>query len=1063
MKYVNSNFTVNIDWNIQRGASRMREDFRRATLFVFLIGHDNVYPVTYTLEDNVIKAVIEPGLPEGVYGLKAVWFKDHHHPCELRHAGQPFRNTVHCGKRSLSQIDNVFGITALAEESESLPENTLHVKLTSAVATYGYDGLSAYEIAIMSGETTLSQSEWVGNIAEANVKLEGIDERFESLETRTGNLFTNVSTKYYETDMPGADGSFWYDSTSLTVIPAGGIVRRVHSAPDVMIIDADTNTAIAELSEANPSFTTEEQIRVYFGGDSSFADNSSGQVSIDLPASNLHDVLSDIYLNLREGEYREININTLQADALEDSVNINGKTYGNESFTITLPNANLDSAGVMSSDDKQALQEHGNRIAQINTTLEEHNERINAKITTDRIEDGAVTAEKIATSAFDSTLSVSGKIAPADVVGEKLTELDINIFGYKFAYDSAILNIDGGIHEDGRIDTDPDLKHSEKIYIPKGCRVKVTHLMVSSVLYGYAVYSASDELLFKSSNTTGSVKTEEFTIDQNGVYVIFSTFTSKLQYFHTECSYDGETMVDGIDKKADKTDLDITNTRLDITNTRLDEISETLLGVHHIYASSDLTLYGSIRDAGNIDTDTDYIRTDKIPIPRGTLITTSYRINSPVRHAIGVYGNDGSVIWLSPVRPNTALFTDSYIVNDEGAYVVFSIPSGELYKEAFHAQIDATGRIEDTEKAICDLKKMYNPWASNALYHHLNVEKNARIEAMSLGDVRFAWSLGFKFIEANINKTRDGVCLVKHGIDGKLGEGLIFKEGSGINKDSLFADLTYEEIKSNVTYKNYRGTIPTIEEFCKECNAYGIGVVLENVSGALDIARKYLTDDRIILYCNNISQSRGDFKGMIFLYSTTSSATDALEKCNHFSYPFTFSWNGYQNASNELRRSVIDTLHANGYLVGAAYLNPSQIIKAFEDGIDMIASSNVSVPIFPSGNELNIHSIGDSRLILSGGASLIDGGILMPKNSELKVLIDNTATSKRCIGVRYDGVLNIAMTQYISDTYTSLQSYASDINKFVSFAIVSSSNTALHIHAVEDTTIYDIHYCLTQL
>ena len=59
MKYVNPNFTVNIDWNIQRGASRMREDFRRATLFVFLIGHDNVYPVTYTLEDNVIKAVIE--------------------------------------------------------------------------------------------------------------------------------------------------------------------------------------------------------------------------------------------------------------------------------------------------------------------------------------------------------------------------------------------------------------------------------------------------------------------------------------------------------------------------------------------------------------------------------------------------------------------------------------------------------------------------------------------------------------------------------------------------------------------------------------------------------------------------------------------------------------------------------------------------------------------------------------------------------------------------------------------------------------------------------------------
>ena len=137
--------------------------------------------------------------------------------------------------------------------------------------------------------------------------------------------------------------------------------------------------------------------------------------SVDLGTENF-DILT-------EGGYRAINIDTLQAEALEDSVNINGKTYSNESFTITLPKANLDSAGVMSADDKHTLQEHGNRIAQINTTLDEHTESINARITTDRIADGAVTSEKIATTAFDSTLSVSGKIAPADIVGTRLTEL----------------------------------------------------------------------------------------------------------------------------------------------------------------------------------------------------------------------------------------------------------------------------------------------------------------------------------------------------------------------------------------------------------------------------------------------------------------------------------------------------------------------------------------------------------------------------------------------------------------------------------------------------------------
>lgn len=56
-------------------------------------------------------------------------------------------------------------------------------------------------------------------------------------------------------------------------------------------------------------------------------------------------------------------------------------------------------------------------------------DEIVAKITTDRIENGAVISEKIATSAFDNTLSISGKIAPADVVGGKLSELDDIING----------------------------------------------------------------------------------------------------------------------------------------------------------------------------------------------------------------------------------------------------------------------------------------------------------------------------------------------------------------------------------------------------------------------------------------------------------------------------------------------------------------------------------------------------------------------------------------------------------------------------------------------------------
>ena len=86
--------------------------------------------------------------------------------------------------------------------------------------------------------------------------------------------------------------------------------------------------------------------------------------------------------------------------------------------------SNISSINTEVSTLQSKVDENTTSISQINTTLEEHNERINAKITTDRIENGAVTSEKISTSAFDSTLSVSGKIAPADVVGAKLTELE---------------------------------------------------------------------------------------------------------------------------------------------------------------------------------------------------------------------------------------------------------------------------------------------------------------------------------------------------------------------------------------------------------------------------------------------------------------------------------------------------------------------------------------------------------------------------------------------------------------------------------------------------------------
>ena len=85
-------------------------------------------------------------------------------------------------------------------------------------------------------------------------------------------------------------------------------------------------------------------------------------------------------------------------------------------------------------------------------------------VTTDRIENGAVTTDKIATTAFDSTLSVSGKIAPADVVGGKFTELSEEIGIIKGHYTSA----NDLIFDKSQIAAGSKIKVSFVLYHPTG-------------------------------------------------------------------------------------------------------------------------------------------------------------------------------------------------------------------------------------------------------------------------------------------------------------------------------------------------------------------------------------------------------------------------------------------------------------------------------------------------------------------------------------------------------------------------------------------------------------------
>ena len=133
MKYVGSNQRINLSWTISRGASKVKEDFRRSSLFVFLTSNNEQIPLNYTLSENVITATLPTGLPEGVYGLLAVWFKSASNPFE----GGNDASLPPLGRMSRSQVDDLFGITAASNEADYSESSAVNIEVRSIVPGSG--------------------------------------------------------------------------------------------------------------------------------------------------------------------------------------------------------------------------------------------------------------------------------------------------------------------------------------------------------------------------------------------------------------------------------------------------------------------------------------------------------------------------------------------------------------------------------------------------------------------------------------------------------------------------------------------------------------------------------------------------------------------------------------------------------------------------------------------------------------------------------------------------------------------------------------------------------------
>lgn len=199
MKYIHNTNKIALRWSVFKGINACKEDLSRSRVGLFVIGgtHRNrvcvgTINVSSTsgdvslTEDGDVIAEIPEGLGIGTYDVELVWIKNE----------KDFKSRcINC-----SRISDLFAITD--DESEAqITRNTVSIKLKSQVGTYGYDGLSAYESAVLYGKTTLSEEEWIESL-QGNTKMKIVelaDSPYQTIQpdcynvVESSNRFMNIT------------------------------------------------------------------------------------------------------------------------------------------------------------------------------------------------------------------------------------------------------------------------------------------------------------------------------------------------------------------------------------------------------------------------------------------------------------------------------------------------------------------------------------------------------------------------------------------------------------------------------------------------------------------------------------------------------------------------------------------------------------------------------------------------------------------------------------------------------------------------------------------------------
>ena len=142
---------ISIEWSVFRSRGVL-EDFRDSKLDVWLCGASDRYPIAVDVA-NPLAVRVPADLPVGDYSLVLMWSK------------QNYQTLIRNGKMvddalCKTSLDGIFTLVDVGESPEVANLNTVQLRCSSLTEVYGYDGLDAYQIAVVRGFAG-SESEWL--------------------------------------------------------------------------------------------------------------------------------------------------------------------------------------------------------------------------------------------------------------------------------------------------------------------------------------------------------------------------------------------------------------------------------------------------------------------------------------------------------------------------------------------------------------------------------------------------------------------------------------------------------------------------------------------------------------------------------------------------------------------------------------------------------------------------------------------------------------------------------------------------------------------------------------